>query len=675
MPSLISPNVSVTIVDESFYVPGRATTVPLIFIATEDQKFQSDGVTPALGTHEYGVVREVTSIKQSLELYGVPRFLTSAAGDPHHGDARNEYGLDALNKFLEIGDRAFVVRANVNLNDDYTTVKGLWTTKVADSADYLNELTADFIEEYNVTNGFVPADGGYKETVTAAELKTLVTTAFADTLDCYSFNSTSFEEGFLQDHLVDHPGYQEVCFDTDYGFLQSTDVTGVLNDATVYGADVDIETTTYELRFAGSTIQTFGALISVMNTAFGGGATAALVAGKLRITSALDGVTSAVDITSDGPSGFLALFSSLNLYESIADPVAGKGSGALVTYNDAFDTTVSTYDGVDALIDAWVSGSIVSDEFTPAEGEGLLVAAAAEFDNTKEFKNAISLGANDAARRSEIVERLQAAVNDPNNGIRGENYVYNLVVVPGYHELVDEKVRLSQDVHEEVFVIGDTPFDKPPVGPNSISLWATTTAKTSSYHVAYYYAHGISSNIDGVNIMTSAASTALRVYAYNDLVGEQWFAPAGTTRGICPHLTSVGYVSGALGGATTWVEDYLDDGARDSLYEEPKNINPITFKTGRGILVLGQKTTSPTISALDRVNVSRLVKFIKRELRKSLFQYLFEPNDELTRGNVKSSTDSFLVSLLDRRGLYDFATICDASNNTPDRIDRNELWI
>lgn len=679
MVSLISPNVSVTIIDESFYIPGRATTVPLIFIATADNKLQSDGLTPALGTYEHGVVREVTSIRQSVELYGIPVFKQSASGEPHHGDARNEYGLDALNKFLEVGNRAYVVRANVNLNDDYTSLKALWTSKVADSGDYLNQLVADYIEEYNVSNGLVPADSGYKETVTASELKTLVTTAFTDTLNSYSFSSREFEEGFIQDHTVDHPGYQEVLFDTSRGFLQTTDVTGLENDTTLYGADVEVVsgagTVVYNLYFQGSTIQTFGALLTQINSVFGGEAVAELIGGNIRITSALDGVTSSVEILSDGPSGYLPLFSGLSLFESIDDPVAGKGVNPLTIYNDAFDTLIGTYDGLDALIDTWVSGATVSDEFTPAEAEGLVIAAAADYDNTKEFKNYTSLGANDAARRAEIVERLQQVINDPNTGVRGEGFEYNLVTAPGYYEVTDELVRLSQDLYEEVFVIADTPFDKPPVGPNSIVQWAVTPSKTSSYHVAYYYAHGISSNLDGEDIMTSAASTALRVYAYSDLVGEQWYAPAGTTRGTCPHLTSVGYVSGALGGATTWVEDWLDDGTRDSLYEEPKNINPITFKAGRGILVLGQKTTSPNVSALDRVNVSRLVKFIKRELRKALFQYLFEPNDKITRDNVKSTTDSFLISLIDRRGLYDFATICDESNNTPDRIDRNELWI
>lgn len=676
MPSLISPNVSVTIIDESFYIPGRATTLPIIFIATADQKMQSDGITPAVGTYEYGVVREVTSIRQSAELYGVPRFLESASGEPHHGDARNEYGLDALNKYLEIGNRAYVVRANVNLNDDYDDVKALWTSLVSDSADYLNQLVADYIEQYNVTNGLIPADAGWKETVTGTELKNLVTTAFADTFDSYSFSSQEFEEGYIQDHTMDHPGYQEVVFDTNYGFLQTTDVTGLENDTTLYGADVEIEGTPYNLYFQGSTVQTFGALLTQINSVLGVNGTAELIAGKIRITSALDGVTSSVEITADPPSGYLALFGSLNLYVMINDPVPGKGTNPLIIYNDAYDTQVGQYDGLDALIDAWVSGSAVADEFTPAEAEGLTIAAAADYDNTKEFKNYTSLGANDAARRQEIVERLQAVINDPNTGIRGENFEYNIAITPGYHECVDECVRLSQDVFEEVFVIGDTPFDKPPIGPNSIALWATTPERHSSTgNAAYYYAHGISSNLDGVDIMTSAASSALRVYAYNDLVGEMWFAPAGTQRGTCPHLTSVGYVTGTLGGATTWVEDYLDNGTRDSLYEFPKNINPICFMAGRGILVLGQKSTLPITSALDRVNVQRLVKFIKRELRKGLFGYLFEPNDRYTRANVKAVTDGFLASLIDRRGLYDFATICDDSNNTPDRIDRNELWI
>jgi len=80
-------------------------------------------------------------------------------------------------------------------------------------------------------------------------------------------------------------------------------------------------------------------------------------------------------------------------------------------------------------------------------------------------------------------------------------------------------------------------------------------------------------------------------------------------------------------------------------------------------------------SALDRVNVVRLMAYVKRQLRKNTLSFVFEPNDQLTRDNLKAVVDSFLGDLIVKRGLYDFATICDTSNNTPDRIDRNEMYI
>jgi hypothetical protein len=676
MPSLISPNVQVNIIDESYYVPGRAATVPVIFIATAEHKYQSDGVTPALGTYEYGVVREVTSITQSLELYGIPRYLVSSSGEPHHGDARNEYGLNALNKFLEIGNRALVIRANVNLNDGYTGIKALWASEVLDSADYLNQLAADLIEETNTTNGYVPADVDYKASITGDEMKTLVSEAFTDTFTLYSFKSNTFQDGFIQDHTEPHAGYQEVLFDNSHGFLQTTDVTGLNNDTTLYGAEVEIENVVFPLHFAGSTLQTFGAMIAQINSEIFGSGVAELLLGNIRITSVATGATSSVAI-SDGPSGYEPMFGDANLFLAIDTAVGGVGTEQVPVYDDAFETIVGEYTGLNDLINLWVGGSEEADEFTPDEAEGLVIAASAEYDNTKVFLNSTSLGVNDVERRNEIVTALQAVINDPTTGITTESYVFNLAVCPGYYETSDELDILSQRIYEEIFWIGDSPFDKPPTGPNSIVLWATSSdaVGTGSYHGAVYYPHGISSNLDGVNVMTTAASAALRVYAYSDLVGEQWFAPAGPRRGLCTWLNSIGYVTGALGGPTTWVEDWIDEGTRDSLYEEPKNVNPLTFKAGTGVLVLGQKTRQGTTSALSDVNVSRLVKYIKRQLRTSLFAYLFEPNDQRTRDQVKFATDNFLATLLDRRGLYDFASVCDSGNNTPDKIDRKELWI
>ncbi|TFH06975.1 MAG: hypothetical protein E4H14_09570, partial [Candidatus Thorarchaeota archaeon] len=118
MANLVSPGVSVSLTDESFFIPAGAVTVPLLFIATAAEKKQPDGITDAPGTFESNVIRTVTSLQQSTELYGIPRFLTDSNGQQLNGDSRNEYGLFALNQFLGIGDLSYVIRANVNLDDN-----------------------------------------------------------------------------------------------------------------------------------------------------------------------------------------------------------------------------------------------------------------------------------------------------------------------------------------------------------------------------------------------------------------------------------------------------------------------------------------------------------------------------------------------------------------------------
>lgn len=678
MANLISPNVSVSIIDESFNITGRQTTLPLFFVATEDEKVQVDGVTPALGTYESGVLRVVTSIKQALELYGVPKYYYSPDGTPHHGDARNEYGLDGLLKFLEIGNRAYVVRANVNLNDDYFTLKGMWGRKITDAGESLGDMVDDYIFSFNESNGLLPVDGTYKSSVPKNILKELIREALKDVLASYSFSSDLFELEFLRDHTVDHAGFQDVLFQTAGGFLQLSDATGLAATET-YSADIRIVdgtgTNVVSVVLFGGNIDTFGDLVDALNSALGAKATAELVAGRIRITSSLLGVTSDVEIIADGGTGSNALFASLNLFKSIAVGIPGAGPVSLVVYDDTFNIVIGSFDGVDAIVDNWNTGTVISTEFTAVEARSLLVAAAADYDNTREFKVETSLGANDAIRRNNIAVALSSEVNNPANGVRGESLEYNILTSPGFPELADELLRLSADMLNEVFVIGETPFDKPPTGPNGINSWARTPSRATSTDIAYAYPHGISTNIDGRKVLTTAAATLLRVFAFNDSEAELWWAPAGVRRGLAEHLETIGYVSGALGGPTTFVEEFLDLGSRDELYEFPKNINPITFIPSRGILVMGQKTTAPASSAMDRINVSRLVKFIKRETRKLAFGFLFEPNDQVTRDNLKFSIDGFLSGLMSRRGLFDFATVSDDSNNTPERIDRNELWV
>ena len=109
------------------------------------------------------------------------------------------------------------------------------------------------------------------------------------------------------------------------------------------------------------------------------------------------------------------------------------------------------------------------------------------------------------------------------------------------------------------------------------------------------------------------------------------------------------------------------------MYEN--KINPITFLPGVGITNYGNKTTSASTGALDRINVARLIAFIRNRLEVIGKNFVFEPNDQLTRDEIKGSIQGLLNDLVAKRGIYDYLVVCDESNNTPARIDRNELYV
>jgi phage tail sheath protein FI len=162
----------------------------------------------------------------------------------------------------------------------------------------------------------------------------------------------------------------------------------------------------------------------------------------------------------------------------------------------------------------------------------------------------------------------------------------------------------------------------------------------------------------------------LRTYAYNDQVSYPWFVPAGLQRGVINNAVSVGYIDDE----GEFVPVALNQGQRDVLYLN--DINPIKMDPNAGLVVWGQKTRYPIdSSARTRVNVARLINYISYRLEVIVQPYFFQPNDVKTRGSVKTNIDSFLGELVSLRGVTDFLVVCDSSNNTNSRIDRNELWI
>jgi hypothetical protein len=282
------------------------------------------------------------------------------------------------------------------------------------------------------------------------------------------------------------------------------------------------------------------------------------------------------------------------------------------------------------------------------------------------------------AQRKVVVSKLQASVND-NDDIRdNESKLFNLIACPGYPELIGEMKTLNYDRGLTAFVIGDAPMRLRPTATN-INNWVTNTALapednddglvTNDEYLGVYYPAGFTSDNAGNNIVVPASHMVLRTIALNDQVAYPWFAPAGTRRGGVTNATATGYIS-AEG---EFISSPLNAGQRDTLYSN--NVNPITFLQGSGIVIFGQKTRAKNASSLDRVNVARLVIYLRSQLNALAKPYLFEPNDKITRDEIKQQVEGLLVELIGLRAIYDYLVVCDTTNNTSTRIDRNELYV
>jgi Phage tail sheath C-terminal domain len=282
------------------------------------------------------------------------------------------------------------------------------------------------------------------------------------------------------------------------------------------------------------------------------------------------------------------------------------------------------------------------------------------------------------AQRAVVVKALQATVNS-NQQIRDEeSRVFNLIACPGYPELIGELVTLNTDRGLTAFVIGDSPA-RLTSDATSLLEWASNAngavedndvgAVSYDEYMAMFYPWGFTSDNFGNNIVVPPSHMMLRTIALNDQVAYPWFAPAGVRRGGITNATAVGFVTSE--GEFSSVA--LNTGQRDTLYEQ--KVNPLTFLTGTGLVNYGQKTRAKAASALDRINVARLVVYLRRQLNSLAKPYIFEPNDKITRDEIKAAVESLLLELVGQRAIYDYIVVCDESNNTPSRIDRNELYI
>ncbi len=282
------------------------------------------------------------------------------------------------------------------------------------------------------------------------------------------------------------------------------------------------------------------------------------------------------------------------------------------------------------------------------------------------------------AVRSVVVSAMKSAL-DASTELREDARIFNTIATPGYPELISNMVSLNNDRRQTAFVIGDTPM-RLAATSTAIENWATNTAAatdnnedgmvTSDPYMSVFYPSATTNDLSGNTIVVPASHMMLRTIARSDDISFPWFAPAGTRRGLVDNVASIGYVNSVTG---AFVNDNIRESVRDTLYSN--RVNPIAFFNGSGILNYGNKTRATSTSALDRINVARLVGYLRRQLQTIATGYVFEPNDKITRDELKQQVEQTLNDLVAKRGVFDYLVVCDETNNTPGRIDRNELYV
>jgi len=347
----------------------------------------------------------------------------------------------------------------------------------------------------------------------------------------------------------------------------------------------------------------------------------------------------------------------------------GAGNGLNTVF--AFDGTV-TIDGGTHSFGFELTGSDSTDvnkrQFVVGFQEGFdgvspttevaLAGSSANFGsgNTQGFNCSTSTSSGSVA--------YVKAINSVSNP---DDFDINLVSVPGivrrHHSYVFDKVVDMVEAREDAFFIGDVVgvtynSGTGQVSTDSISQAVEQASNLDSNYVGTYYPW-VKTIDSRTNRLTAVPPSVLMpgIYAANDAVAAEWFAPAGLNRG------------GIVGAVS--VLNRLTHAERDTLYEG--KVNPIAAFPGEGIVAFGQKTLQDRASALDRINVRRLLIKVKKYIASTSRYLVFEQNTAQTRGRFLNTVNPYLEGIQQRQGLYAFRVVMDETNNTPDVIDRNIL--
>ncbi len=287
----------------------------------------------------------------------------------------------------------------------------------------------------------------------------------------------------------------------------------------------------------------------------------------------------------------------------------------------------------------------------PLNGSGSFTGATGTIMAGAQYYNAITDGNKAQGIPSASYDNMIDLLSN------ADDYRFNILLTPGiFNSLQPSQVTSiisnTQNRGDNLFVLDLVPYN------SQVSTVTTQAAsQNTSYAASYWPWVQVLDPDSGQQVWVPASTVLGGVYAFNDSVAEPWFAPAGINRG------GLGQVIRA--------ERKLAQSDRDTLYSG--KVNPIATFPGQGTVVYGQKTLQTKASALDRVNVRRLLISLKSYISQVANNLVFEQNSVATRNSFLAQVNPYLESVQQRQGLYAFKVVMDESNNTADVVDRNEM--
>ena len=288
--------------------------------------------------------------------------------------------------------------------------------------------------------------------------------------------------------------------------------------------------------------------------------------------------------------------------------------------------------------------------FIPANGSGSFTSATGDVKADANFYEDISSSDSQGLVGSDYTNMISLLSNK-------DDYQFNILLAPGLTDVdhtaqITSMITNTQNRGDSMLVVDPRAY-----GASVANAVTTAGTRNSSYAAAYWPWVQVVDPELGNMAWVPASTVMAGVFAYNDSVSEPWFAPAGINRGGLSQVVRA--------------EKKLTQANRDTLYSG--KVNPIATFPGTGVVVYGQKTLQTRASALDRVNVRRLLIQLKSYISQVSQNLVFEQNTAATRNNFLSQVNPYLESVQQRQGLYAFKVVMDDTNNTADVIDRNQL--